>query len=297
MPKKPRVVILDVMALAHRAFHAFSQGGVQLRSPSGEPTSATYGFARMLLQIIKDLKPDYIVATTDTKEPTFRHTEYTEYKATRKEADEDLITQLPRIRQLLEAFSVPYYIQPGFEADDLIGSLSHRLQDHYDVYIASGDQDLLQLVGDNVKIYAPKHGSREPIIYDREWLHTNKGIAPHQVIDYKALVGDPSDNIPGVTGIGPKTALELLQKYGHIDKIYQHLDEIRPAVAEKLRACKDNAYMSHKLATIVTSIDLKFDPTEAGTYHFDRAKIEDLFNELHFKSLLKEIPNGQATLL
>jgi DNA polymerase-1 len=294
---KPKLVIIDAMAMIHRAYHAFSRGGEQLRTPEGEPTSATYGFAKLLLQIMKDVQPEYMVVATDAAAKTFRHEEFVEYKANRTAPHDDLIAQIPRVYELIERFNIPFYSYPGYEADDIIGSLAKKLSKDYMVYIVSGDQDLFQLLDENVKIFTPTKDSKNPPFIDVGWLKTERGIDPKQVPDYKALVGDNSDNIPGVAGIGPKTAVELIQKYADLDGIYAHLAEIKDSVRTKLETHKDIAYLSRKLATISCDLDLDFDPIKAGTTSFDRNQVAELFEALSFRTLANQIPDGQQTLL
>lgn len=297
MTDKPKLLIIDAMSLAHRAYHAFSRGGEQLRTPDGEPTSATYGFATMLLNLLEDIEPDYAIVTTDSKEPTFRHEEFEDYKAHREEPDDEFLEQLPRIKELAEAFHIPYYIKPGFEADDIIASMTEKLNDEYEIYIASGDFDLFQILDTGAKIWAPKRGSDEPVIYDEDWLKKEKGLTSDQVIDYKALKGDSADNIPGVPGIGEVTATKLLDEYDDLETIYENLDEIGGKTAEKLKENKEQAMQSKMLVTLKRKLDVEFDPEKSHVDNFDREKVRKLFKELHFKSLLDKIPDGQRQLL
>ena len=213
------LVILDAHAILHRAYHALPH----FTSPKGEPTGALYGFTAMLLKIIRELKPDYLAAAYDVAEPTFRHIAYEKYKATRAKTDDELIPQFDRSKEILKAFGVPVYGEPRFEADDIIGTVvdKNKKTKNLDIVIASGDLDTLQLVsGDKVRVYTLRKGNEE-MIYDEKEVEKRYGFGPELVPDYKGLVGDPSDNIPGIKGIGEKIAGLLIQKFGSVEKIME----------------------------------------------------------------------------
>ena len=219
-----RLFIIDTMAVAFRAFYAFGQR--PLTTSDGLPVSAVYGTAMFLNKLISEHRPDYLVAACDTKEPTFRHKMYPEYKANRTEMPEDLAAQLPLFFKLFEAMNIPMIRRPGIEADDIAGTLAHKLANKdLHVYIVSGDKDFMQLVNDHVFVYQPKKGD-DSVIIDREGVRLKFGVLPEQVIDCLTIIGDTSDNVPGVHGIGEKGAEKLLNDYGSLNAIYENLDKI-----------------------------------------------------------------------
>lgn len=290
---RKKLVLIDGNALVHRAFHALSQAN--LISPTGEPTGAVYGFAVMLLNIFTKLKPDYIAVAFDTSAPTFRHKEYEDYKATRIKAPQELYDQIPRIQELVETFNIPMFTKDGFEADDIVGTLAHQTPDVIDTYIATGDMDALQLVDKHTFVYAPRKGFADIVIYDPAEVEKSKGLKPSQIIDFKGLRGDPSDNIPGIPGVGEVTAKKLLNEYGTIDKIYQNLDKLPEKTKELLTKHKAKAIQSKSLATILTDIPIELDLKRAEAVEFDANKVKDLFFKLGFKSLVGRIPQGTLT--
>ncbi|MBU1092615.1 DNA polymerase I [Patescibacteria group bacterium] len=290
---KKKLVLIDGNALVHRAFHALAQAN--LTSPTGEPTGAVYGFAVMLLNIYTKLRPDYIAVAFDTAAPTFRHKEYAEYKATRIKAPQELYDQIPRIQELVETFNIPMFLEDGFEADDIVGTLAKQSPETIDTYIATGDMDALQLVDNHTFVYAPRKGFSDIVIYNSKEVEATKGIKPSQVTDFKGLRGDPSDNIPGVPGIGEVTAKKLLLEYGSIDKIYQHLNDLPDKTRELLVTNKAKAIQSRGLATILTNIPIKLDLKKAQAVEFDANQVRDLFFKLGFRSLVNRIPNGTLT--
>lgn len=293
MTDRKKLVLIDGNSLVHRAFHAFSRA--QLTSPSGEPAGAVYGFAVMLLNIYTKLKPDYIAVAFDTDAPTFRHERYAEYKATRIKAPQELYDQIPETQALLEAFSVPVFLKPGFEADDIIGTLAKQAPATLDTYIATGDMDALQLVNGHTFVYAPRKSFSDIVVYTPEEVFKSKGIKPDQVIDFKGLRGDPSDNIPGVPGIGEITALKLLQEFGSIERIYKHLDKVTGSTADKLRANPKSAFESKELATLHLNVPIKLDLKAAEAHSFDTNRVRELFQRLGFRSLIDKVPNGTLT--
>ena len=290
---RKKLVLIDGNALVHRAFHALAQAN--LTSPAGEPTGAVYGFAVMLLNIFTKLKPDYIAVAFDTSAPTFRHKEYEDYKATRIKAPQELYDQIPRIQELLESFNIPMFTKDGFEADDIVGTLSLQAPDTLDTYIATGDMDALQLVDKHTFVYAPRKGFSDIVIYDPAEVEKVKGMKPAQVVDFKGLRGDPSDNIPGVPGIGEVTAKKLLNEYGTMDKVYQNLDKLPEKTKELLIKHKAKAIQSKSLATILRDIPIKLDLNKAEAVEFDANKVKDLFFRLGFRSLVGRIPSGTLT--
>lgn len=277
-------VIIDGHALIYRGYYAIPQ----LRTSKGELVNAVYGFSTVLLSMLEKLKPDYLAVAFDLKGPTFRHEAYEGYKATRAETPDDLIPQVPRVRQVVQAFRIPVFEMEGFEADDLIGTLAKKLEAYPEVefLILSGDMDLTQLVTDRVKVLSPLSGFNDVKIYDAQAVMDKYGIWPHQMVDYKALMGDVSDNIPGVPGIGKKTAAKLLFQYDSLDGIYEHLNDIGGALGEKLRVGRESALQSQHLAQIVTTVPVDLDLEQCHTHEVDGAAVRLLFGELEFRRLL-----------
>ena len=297
-----KLILIDSHALIHRAYHALPP----LTTKSGELVNAVYGFTSILIKTISNFKPDYIVAAFDAPGATFRHEEYKEYKATRVKAPDDLYAQIPRVKEILTAFNVPIFEKSGFEADDIIGTISKKLSaqggKNIEVLILTGDMDNLQLVGKNVSVlYSPPSASKEQIIYDDKKIAERfEGLKPEQLIDFKGLKGDPSDNIPGVKGIGEKTAIILLNKFGTIEKLYGAIEKgkaenVSAGVLEKLKAGKDTAFFSKKLATIKQNVPIKFDLKKSEFGKFDKNKIIELFQNLGFVSLINRLkPRSSA---
>lgn len=286
MAKRKKLVIFDGHALVHRGYHAIPY----LTNKEGTPTNAVYGFTMMMLLALREIKPDYVAVAWDAPGKTFRHEQYKEYKGTRKEADQELYAQLPVTKDVIEAFNIPLLEQPGFEADDIIGSLAKQHEKHVDVVIVTGDMDELQLVSEHTTVYTMRKGFTDTVEYDASAVKAKYGVTPEEFIVFKALKGDTSDNIPGVSGVGDKTATDLVSKYHSLDNIYKNLDELSPAVAKKMTAGKDSAYLSEDLATIKTDMKLKFDLKDAVIHEYDRKKVYDLFHKLGFKSLLAKLP-------
>ncbi len=288
-----RLVIIDSYALAHRAFYALPP----LVSPQGILVNALYGFLLIFWKMVTELKPDYIVATFDVAGPTFRHKEYKQYKATRAPAPDNFYSQIPLIKEALTAFSVPIIEKAGYEADDIIGSLVNQLSSQKDIeiIIVSGDLDTLQLVGNNVKVYTLRKGLQDTVIYDVDKVVQRYGLQPRQIIDFKALKGDPSDNIPGVPGIGEKTAIKLIQEFGSLDNLYSAIEtgqaNLSPKLKEKLQQHKETAYFSRHLVAINKNLQLDFDLSQAQVTEFSAEKIRPLLEKWGFRSLEKRIFN------
>ncbi len=288
--KKRKFVIIDGHALIHRAYHALPP----LTTKQGEVVNAVYGFSVILLGVIKELKPECIAVAMDLPDKTFRHEEYEQYKANRAAAPDDLVQQFDTVREVIEAFDIPIYEKPGYEADDVIGSVAKKLSrdGETEIFIVTGDLDELQLVDKNTKVYTMKRGFTDTIIYDEKMVHDRYGLTPEEFVHFKALKGDASDNIPGVVGIGEKTAADLIQEYGSLDNLYKNLDKLKPAVAKKLEEGKETAYLSLKLSRIITDIPFKVNFDKCTTGSFDRNKVFELFRRLEFKSLLAKLPGG-----
>lgn len=292
--KKRKFVIVDGHALIHRAYHALPP----LTTKRGEIVNAVYGFSVILLNVIKELNPDCIAVAMDLPDKTFRHEEYDQYKANRPEAPDDLVQQFNIVREVVEAFNIPIYEKPGYEADDVIGSMAKKLtkDSETEIFIVTGDLDELQLVDKNTRVYTMKRGFTDTMIYDEKMVHDRYGLTPNEFIDFKALKGDASDNIPGVAGIGEKTAINLIQTHGSLDGLYKNLDKVKPAVAKKLEENKETAYLSQKLSKIITDLPLDVSFEACATHKFDRNKVFELFRRLEFKSLLSKLPSDQDRL-
>jgi DNA polymerase-1 len=279
-----KLVIFDGHAILHRAFHALPP----LTTRAGEPINAVYGLVSMLLRVIQDLNPTHIVFCMDEKAPTFRHDLFTDYQSQRPQTAQELVSQIEKSRDVMRAFNIPVFSKPGFEADDVIATIVKEAKVE-EVVIVTGDRDILQLVNTKIKIYMPILGLSNSKLFGVEETVHRLGVLPELIPDYKALVGDPSDNYPGVPGIGPKTAISLINKYKSFEEIYKNLADIPPATREKLTKGRESALMSHKLATIVDDVPVKFDLAEASKWDVDSPKVLDLFSEYGFKTLSERV--------
>jgi DNA polymerase-1 len=281
--------ILDGTALAYRAFFALI--GRPLISSKGENTSAVYGFTNFLLKILEEEKPDYIAAVFDSSEPTFRHKEYPAYKATREKMPEDMVTQIKRIKQILDAFGIPILEVPGYEADDVIGTLAMKAaRDKIQAFMVTADKDFMQLISPGVFMYRPGKSGFDAEIVDEKGVERKFGVKPDQVVDVLGLTGDASDNVPGVKGIGEKTAIPLVKQFGSIENLLENVDKIdKESLKKKLKQDKDNAILSKYLVTIKTDVplDIDFHSLKESRPRYD--EIYKLFNELEFKSLLNRV--------
>lgn len=291
----PTLYLIDGHALAYRMYFALTSGGASNQrwlTSKGEPTAGTYGFARELMRILEQEKPEYIAVAFDTGK-TFRDKLFPEYKGTRAKMPDDLRPQIERIRQLVDAFNIPRLEMEGYEADDVLGSVAHIVAEKgLGVKIITGDRDLLQLVNERTAVYLA--GDDQNYITDQDVIK-KLGIRPDQVVDYKAIVGDKSDNIPGVPGVGEKTAISLLEKYNTLDNIYKNIDQVENRWKAKLETGKESAYLSYNLAKIKTDLTINFDLERAKSHDFDANQIEEFFKELEFKSLIKMLDKLTGT--
>jgi len=291
---KKRLILLDAHAILHRAYHALPD----FTAPDGAPTGALYGVVSMVLKIVEDFHPNYIVACFDLPEPTYRHDAFAGYKAKREKTDTTLVDQIIRSRDIFAAFGIPIYEQVGFEADDLLGTIALQTKADKDleVIIASGDMDTMQCVdGTRVKVYTLKKGIKDTVIYDEEAVKERFGFGPKQVPDYKGLRGDTSDNIPGIAGIGEKTGTELIKHFSDLDSIYKKLkkDEaaflavgIKPRIIGLLKEGEEEARFSKMLATIRTDVPVTFTlPTKSWVDDVDLEAVTKLFTELGFRNM------------
>jgi DNA polymerase-1 len=288
--------LIDGHALAYRTYFALTgMGGDNSRwlTKSGEPTAGTYGFASVIFKILEQDKPDYLAVSFDVGR-TFRDALFPAYKGTRDKMPPDLSIQIDRIMELVEAFNIPKLTAEGYEADDVLGTVARRaVEQGVEVKIITGDRDLLQLADEHITINLSGQKLSEAVDYGPAEVKARFGLGPREYIDYKALVGDKSDNIPGVAGVGEKTAAELLQKYGSLDGIYQHLDEIPTRFRTKLETGRENAFLSLKLSTIITDVPITFDLIKCVAGAYDRQRLFELFRVLEFNSLLRRLPESQ----
>lgn len=278
-----KLVLIDGNAILHRAFHAMPP----LTTTSGEPINAVYGLISMFLRVVQDLKPDAIAVAFDEKAETFRQKEFKEYQAQRPPMADELSSQFAKARDFFKAVHVPVYSKPGFEADDVIGTIASKSKD--DVVVITGDRDLLQLINERVKLYMPVVGLTNAKLYDATAAKERMGVPPEQIPDYKALVGDPSDNYPGVAGIGPKSAEKLLEKYKSVDNIYTHLKDIEPKIRQKLEVNKDDAKLFLRLATVVRDVPIEIDFPQMSKWQIAGPEVLKLFESYGFKTLTERI--------
>ncbi|PIZ24545.1 hypothetical protein COY48_02500 [Candidatus Collierbacteria bacterium CG_4_10_14_0_8_um_filter_43_86] len=298
-----KLILIDGNALLHRAYHAYPP----LSTPKGELINAVYGFSSMLLSVIEKLSPTHLAVAWDLKGPTFRKQEFEEYKANRRPMDEELATQIDRTKEVVERLNIPQYGIEGFEADDIIGTLaklafektqklknSKTQDDEIQVVIVTGDRDSLQLIKEKrVVVYLPiqnHHG--QSIVFDEDKVKEVYGLTPKQIIDLKSLMGDPSDNIPGVKGVGKVTATKLIQEFESLDNIYNNINnpKINTRVKAMLLMEREMAGKSYHLAEIDTNVPLELSWKDCLLANYDKKKVVELFEELNFKSLIGKLP-------
>ncbi|MGD1045859.1 MAG: DNA polymerase I [Bacteroidota bacterium] len=289
MKKIERVYLLDAMALAYRAYFAFIRQ--PLMNSKGENTSAVYGFVTFLNRILSQEFPDHIAVVFDTGKPTFRHEAYKEYKATRQKMPDDMITQIPIIKEVVRAYNIPVIEMDGYEADDIIGTLAKQAEREGALtFLVTPDKDFMQLVSDTTKIFKPGKQGTDIEIVDHDGVKQKFGVTPDKVVEVLGLIGDASDNVPGVPGIGEKTAIPLIQKYGSIEEIYRHLDEIpQKGVRAKLEANKELAFLSKRLVTIDINVPLPVNFHSLKAEKRNKTKLMELFGALEFRSLLSKL--------
>ena len=305
-----KFILIDGNAIMHRAYHALPP----LTASDGRATNAVYGFTSMLLRIINDLHPTHLAVAFDRPEPTFRKKLLVSYQAHRPEMEDSLSSQFPIMQDVLSAMRIPIFEHSGYEADDVIGTIANKVKSEKlkvkretspksppfeggerggfidEIIIVTGDRDILQLVDEQVNVYMPVKGLSEAKMYDREAVFDKMGIYPQQIVDYKALVGDASDNYPGISGIGPKTAMTLLGKYKTLEQVYKNLGkEKNKKIVERLKNGEKDAEMAKTLAQIVKDVPVKVDMELCLLHEFDSPEVEELFHKLGFKSLLGRI--------
>ncbi len=294
MLTKGLLLAIDANSLLHRAYHAYP---LTLTTTDGQPVNAVYGFTSMLLDAILTYKPEYVFCAFDTKKATFRHVAYAGYKANRPQTDNELLTQIPYVYEVLKSLNIPVFAVEGYEADDLLGTVCQQLTTlHYSpikqTYVLTGDRDLFQLVNERVQVVLPKGSFRNLEQFTEEKVLASMGVAPVHVPDLKGLMGDASDNIPGVKGIGPKSAIDLLTKFHTIEEIYTHIADIErdsKRVAQLLVDGEESARMSKELATILRTAPIQFKPDDAETKSFDPGVVQQLFAKLQFRSLFPRL--------
>lgn len=285
--------IIDGSGLIHRAFHALPE----MQTSSGEFTNAVYGFASMLYRITTEFSPTYLAVCFDTPFPTFRKKLYQNYQIQRPPTPDKLKNQFPLVRKMLQAANIPYFEKEGFEADDIIGTIVEKIEkENHKVFILSGDRDIFQLVKNNIIVIFPKKGISQLIFIDEDYIIKNFEIKPWQFPDWKALVGDQSDNYPGVKGIGPKTASKLLQDFENLESIYQSLEKIsEDKIRKSLIENKDQAFLAKKLATIVKEVPIKFS-LENCRFKGYNEPLKEFFQKLEFKSLISRFFENKKQL-
>ncbi len=289
MESKERLFLLDGMALAYRSYFAFIQR--PLVNSKGENTSAIFGFVNFLNKILETEKPDHIAVVFDTREPTFRHKKYPAYKATREKMPDDMSSQMEKLKEVIRAYNIPLLELPGFEADDIMGTLARRAEkEGVETYLVTGDKDFMQLISPLIYIYRPGKGGDDLEIVSDEGVHEKFGVTPDHVIDVLALTGDKSDNVPGVPGIGDKTAIPLIQKYGSLEELYRHLDQIpQKGTREKLTANRELAFLSKELVTIHIEVPVAINFHELRAAKKNTERLIELFTELEFRSLARKL--------
>jgi len=297
VPSSHKFLLVDAHALIYRAYYAIPN----LTDPQGNLVNAVYGFSKMLLNAISYFEPEYAAVCFDHPKPTFRHKKFDGYKAQRAKMPDDLIPQIQIVKDVVAALGVPKFELEGFEADDLIGTVNCKVEDLNDglmTIIVTGDQDSFQLVDDDTHIWMPARGKQKgDIEYDAGLVEKKLGIKPAQVIDLKALMGDSSDNIPGVKGVGPKTAAALVQKFGSVEQVYDFLSKnptgnelIKGALLTKLIDGREDALMSKDLATISCNVPLDFELEQCRVTGYDKNQVISIFQTLGFKSLISLLP-------
>jgi len=297
--KEKRFIIIDSNSIIHRAFHALPP----LTTKKGELVNATYGFLLVFFKIIRELQPEFVAAVFDYPGSTFRHKKFKEYKATRPPVPKELYQQIPQIKEILKLFRVPIFEKEGFEADDIIGTIASlapkkQIIPKIENVILSGDLDTLQLINPQTKVYALRKGVKDTVLYDEKRVSEKyQGLKPGQLDDFRALRGDPSDNIPGVKGIGEKTAINLLKEFGSLEQLFKELEiesqkatKIKLKTRELLIQQKEQAFLSKALAEIERNVPFDFKLKDCHWGEFNKEKIIDILEKFEFQTLIKRLP-------
>jgi DNA polymerase-1 len=280
------LLLIDGNAIMHRAYHALPP----FKAADGTPTNVVYGYLSMLNKVIVDFKPDYLISCFDTPKATFRNKLFKEYQSQRPKIDNEFIVQIPLVKQAVDAAGIERMEKDGYEADDLIGTITRIFEkNNFRVVILTGDKDIFQLITDNVFVAAPQLGLANIKIFDKSEVEKKLDVAPNQIIEYKALAGDPSDNYPGASGIGPKTASKLIHSFGTIEEIYENIEKVESdKVKEILKKEKDSVFLSKKLATIMTDVDIDLDIEKLKFKGFNKNLI-DFLSKYQMNTLTKRI--------
>lgn len=283
-----KLLLVDGSALLHRAYHAYPP----LTSKSGQVVGAVYGVASMLYSALVEVSPTHVMVAWDLPKPTFRHEKYVGYKAQRPKADQEMVEQIPIVKSVIEAMGILQSEVEEYEADDIIGTLS-RIEIEGEVVILTGDQDTMQLVNEQVSILTPPKGKLPAKMYGVDEVREKYGVVPDQIVDYKALIGDVSDNIPGVAGVGPKTAANLLKTFGTLERIYRDINEVQlhfgEIVAKRLQDGKESAFLSQDLSRIVTNMPLSIQLADMEYVDIKKDSLKTNLEVLGFKSLIRRI--------
>ena len=303
--EKKRLIVIDSNSIIHRAYHALPH----LTTKKGELVNAVYGFLLVFFKAIREFQPDYIAACFDFPGPTFRHKKFKEYKVKRPPTPKELYQQIPKIKEILEAFNIPIFEKEDFEADDIIGTLAafstkKVMTPPIEIIILSGDTDILQLVNPQTKVYVLKRGVKDIVLFDENLVKEKfQGLTPEQILDFKALRGDPSDNIPGVTGVGEKTATQLIKQFRSLENLYSALNQrplpeaVLSGVNQRLRALleeyKEQAFLSKMLAQIKIDVPIDFNLEKCSFRKYDREKVINVLRNLEFYSLIEKLPVPQ----
>ena len=291
----PTLALLDGHSLAYRAFYALPS---DLATAAGQVTNAVYGFTSMVIKLLDDQHPEALAVAWDTPEKTFRSDEYAEYKAQREAAPDLFRSQLPLIREVADVLAIPQFSKPGFEADDVIATIATAAADAgWDVLVVTGDRDAFQLVGGPIKVYYTRRGITDTVLADSEYVRERYGVTPDRYPDYAALRGDSSDNLPGVPGVGEKTATRLLQAHGSLEGIYEAVEDQTPKLRENLIAARDQVFLNRHLTQLITDVELEFDLEEMRIRPYDQQRVREVFDGLEFRSLwqrLQELDGGAA---
>jgi len=295
-----RLIIIDSNSLIHRAYHALPP----LTTKKGELVSAVYGFLLVFLKAVREFQPNFITAVFDFPAPNFRHKKFKEYKAKRPPAPAELYQQIPKVKEILEEFKVAIFEKEGYEADDIIGTIAklasqEQVFPKIEIIILSGDLDALQLVNSQTKVYTCKKGVKDTVLYDEKQVKERyQGLEPSQLLDFKSLKGDPSDNIPGVPGVGEQTAIWLINEFGTLDGLYQEIErgtdksqKINKRIRKLLEDYKDQAFLSRELIKIERNTPINFHLNNCALKVYDKEKIIKLFKILEFHSLIEKLPN------
>jgi DNA polymerase-1 len=295
-----KFLILDANSILHRAFHALPL----LATKKGEKTNAIYGFLLVFFKLMRELEPKYVCACFDFPAKTFRHQKFKDYKISRPPTPEDLKSQIKKTKEILEVFNVPFFEKEGYEADDLVATIVEKSPGISKI-IVSGDRDLFQVVNEETKIYFLQKGIKNPLLVDKEKIEERFSFSyPEQIVDFKALVGDPSDNIPGIKGIGEKTAISLISQFKNLDNLYKEIERIeqkpsniKPKIIKELLTSKEKVLFNRELARLKKDVEIDFDLKKCLFGNYDRDKVVKILEELEFKSLIKRITENKTDRL